>query len=180
MEEIHKGTGAGAAFAEKTIPWMRFLQVLTLWTYFPCMYVCLKCLQCRNFVEIVFEHFGPSVTDIFQNYCPQPIESSYQLFTKWYWTKHLARYWYFPRYHCFYNVISKHYEIPAKIAKHYALIMILIYEKYSATCLFQDLREQYMWVEIPKSKFGLVRKSNWFLETFSCQHLSQTNEPHDC
>ena len=61
---ISKTSVTDAVFAEKTIPRMRFLQVLTLWTCFPCMF------ECWNFVEIVFGHFGSSVTDVFWNYCP--------------------------------------------------------------------------------------------------------------
>ena len=35
---ISKTSVTDAVFAEKTIPQMRFLQVLTLWTCFPCMF----------------------------------------------------------------------------------------------------------------------------------------------
>ena len=47
---------------------MRFHQVLTQWTW-P---------QCWNFVEIGFGHLGPSVPDVFWNYCPAMI-----LMIKW-------------------------------------------------------------------------------------------------
>ena len=35
---ISKTSGTDAVFAEKTIPRMRFHQVLTQWTCFPCMF----------------------------------------------------------------------------------------------------------------------------------------------
>ena len=64
-----------AVFAEKTIPQMRFLQVLTLWTCFPCMFdmstmlkLCWNCFRAfwavsyGRFLKLLpILHFAPRV-----------------------------------------------------------------------------------------------------------------------
>ena len=73
---ISKTSGTDAVFAQKTIPRMRFYQVLTLWTCFPCMFdmstmsKLLKLVldiwgrQFRTFFEIIAQihYFFPSIT----------------------------------------------------------------------------------------------------------------------
>ena len=63
---ISKTSVTDAVFAEKTIPQMRFLQVLTLWTCFPCMFdmstmlkLCWNCFRafwavsCGRFLKLL-------------------------------------------------------------------------------------------------------------------------------